>query len=375
MKFTTRIFEKLMTAKKSRLNITDPDNINNAKNKKEISKDEVAFDLLETYRQTRTDCLSKLSIPNNSVSKTIETMDNGNTLNTGEVIMLWWCDGRIIKSNQSFPKYFSKIYNLDPFKTLNKLETLQLIYTHHNKYALSSHGKNILAAHPATISNHKDNIYLSEADNNKLHVYMTATNINLIDKGTLLLMTAVDKTDPNIRMLSQTIEELQHSKSHNFICPLQKIDSELVKYLDDSWHRKIAILNEVNTAESKQEKVALYKKISKRPDLTISDIKFKFNIHHDTDENRQIFLLSKELTKEKHYDESNKFTLWAMHDGYQRSETWLRLAINYRYLKDLNSEENALKTGILWCKQCNEDDKKLTERLDRVHELMTQTSI
>ncbi|MHA7611882.1 hypothetical protein ACX2QB_05930 [Weissella viridescens] len=378
MKIITRIINKLMP-KKTVFNLEDSNNISISKKQNEpediLSKNEEAFDLLEEYRHSKGSFLSILSNPSRqkkSLSKIIDTFDDNNTLNTGEILMLWWCNGKLVKSNQTFPKYFNRIYNINPFKTLNKLKANQLIDASEGKYSLSNSGKSILDAHIATINNHKNQIYFSESDYNKLKLSMTAANINLIDKGTLLLMSNVDKSDPNIHMLSQTIEQLKNSQSHNFICPLQKVDSQLVKYLDDSWQNKIAILNEVNDAESKLERTTLYKKIREYPDLSILDIKFKFNISYSTDENHQIFLLSKELTKEKKYQQSNKFTLWAMHEGYQRTETWLRLAINYRYLKDLKSEENALEKGILWCRQCNEDGKKLTDRLHRVHELMSK---
>lgn len=385
MNIITELLEKLLPVKISKLNHSDLDDINGLKNKYTentneivISKGEEAFHLLESYRKQRNVYLSTLSNPKHqkkSLSRMVEVIDDKNSLNTGEVIMLWWCNGRANKPNQSFPKYFSRMYNINPYKTFNKLQKLQLVDANDIKYSLSTYGKNILNSHLDIINNHKNNIYLSVADNEELNLNRTKANIEFIDKASLLLLSDVDETDPYIHMLFQTIEGLKHSAPHNFICPLQPVDVQLVKHLNDSWQNKIEILNDVSNAESKMARATLYKKISKYPDLSISDIKFKFNISYDTDENHQIFLLSKELTKSKHYEDSNKFILWAMHKGYQRTETWLRLAINYRYLKDLNSEEVALQTGILWCKQCNEDDKKLTERLGRVHELMNKKSV
>ncbi|MCS9983966.1 hypothetical protein EFL35_03045 [Weissella paramesenteroides] len=87
-------------------------------------------------------------------------------------------------------------------------------------------------------------------------------------------------------------------------------------------------------------------------------------------EGYKLLEIAKVLTKKKEYVKSIEavFEAWSL--GYQSYDTWMRAAINARYLKDSNLEQEVLLMAIKWAKLSNVPTDNFEKRLNRVHELM-----
>lgn len=82
------------------------------------------------------------------------------------------------------------------------------------------------------------------------------------------------------------------------------------------------------------------------------------------------FEIAKELTKRKEYKKSLAAVVKAWSLGYQAHDTWLRGAIDARYLKDRRLEETILLMGVKWADVSHIQKDQFEKRLKRVHELM-----
>lgn len=170
-------------------------------------------------------------------------------------------------------------------------------------------------------------------------------------------------------------------------------------YIDE----EIRYLNEINwlnnfsltptgkkTLEQNSEIIDKHRNINRREQYIIDTLADNFVIEEFdinsielniiTDENtdfqfdagNKYLKIAETLTKNKEYEKSLNAIIKAWSIGYQVPATWIRAAINARYLKNRKLEESILLMGIKWATLSNISTKRFDDRLKRVHELMAK---
>lgn len=147
--------------------------------------------------------------------------------------------------------------------------------------------------------------------------------------------------------------------------------------IDD--HRYYGKENKQHIENSKREIEKLAENFEGAP-IDLSKIKLNpWNVL-DTNTQRQADLeegfkylqIAEVLTKKKQYEKSLQAVASSWSLGYQAHDTWMRGAIDARYLKNRQLEEAILKMGIKWATLSEVPTDDFEKRLHRVHELMAK---
>lgn len=178
-------------------------------------------------------------------------------------------------------------------------------------------------------------------------------------------------------ILKQHIDNAINNNPDYLVCPLGPIDESFVHYLSEAKHNRLINQQQMLSNEyvngSKFSDQAF---INEMNDIQLNNWSSQSDNYtrEQTDNGLKLYLEAKPFTKDKKYEESLQVLLAAWKLGYQEHDTWLRGAINARYMKNRQLEEAILLKAISWAKKSGVPITDYNNRLNRVHELMQKHS-